>query len=100
MKTKHTSGKWISMPLNHKDLEGQFEIFVGDSDQEYMIAKVFPAEPYIGPEQSKANAKLITASPKILEALTNLVNAVSGDTIENLRIALVDAKVAIKTATE
>ena len=44
--------------------------------------------------------QLAEQKAELLEALLNLVNAVSGDTIENLKIAIVDAKAIIKKATQ
>ena len=63
----------------------------GQADQENVIRRFEAVKDFIK-EKSTAS--------EILEALHNLINAASGDTIENLKIALADAKATIKKATE
>lgn len=50
-------------------------------------------------DENLNNAKLIASSPNLLLSLFNLVNAVSGGSQEDIKIALADAKQTIKNAT-
>ena len=52
------------------------------------------------PEEAKANAKLIAASPELLEALIALVNGCLSDSESDKVVSLRKAKQIIKKATE
>ncbi len=61
--TKHTPGEWIDRGTN----------CVGTRWQ--LVASVYPMEDE-NPEEHAANARLIAASPDLLEALKDMVNLV------------------------
>jgi len=62
------------------------------NDKGKLIAEFKGKHCGIPESEMNANAKLFIASPKLYDALFNLYNAVHGDTAENLKIALSDAK--------
>lgn len=97
----HTKGKWM-VAIIGKNMHGKekYQVvadipytgtFGGDTETPICNIDQFRTH-----EEAKANTKLIAAAPELLEALLNLVNAASGDTLENLKIAIVDAKAIIK----
>ncbi len=102
MKTKHTEGEW---QILDEHLHGQFSpprvsytIGIKDKINKSPICKTI--ELWID-DTAKANAKLIAAAPKLLEALQDVVNFVSGDLIGvSLEEVLNAANKAIKEATE
>lgn len=99
METKHTKKPWVYK----KSRKGLKYIVSGEYWDSF--CKIWACTiDYNGVKshetEAEANAKLIVAAPELLEACFNLVNAASGDTIENLKIALSNAKQAIKKATE
>ena len=92
MKTKHTRGKWFERQVPGD--QRRFTVLTDFGSSTQSICHLYHRK-----GETEANANLIAAAPEMLEALHNLVNAASGDTIENLKIALADAKNIIKKAT-
>lgn len=91
--TKHTPGPWINTKEQGK-LFGSFNA-VNDEANKVTIAIVYGSNI----EEAEANAKLIAASPDLLEALDELLNCdyTSGT---HLYTAQLKAKAAIKKAIE
>ncbi len=99
MKTKHTTGPWSIDDSMAKDGRKHCLWYYIRDKVLNNLAEVKGRHCGIKNSTAEANAKLISTSPELLESLYNLVNAASGDTIENLKIALADAKGIIKKAT-
>lgn len=99
MKTKHTPAPWKVDYRYSNDKRVICSWYPIKDENGYIIAETEGDYGGIKNSTAKANAALIAAAPELLEALHNLVNAASGDTIENLKIAIADAKATIKKAT-
>ena len=88
METKHTKGEWKQQPCT----EG-IEIYSND----LAIARI--PKNYANKQEAEANAKLIAAAPKLLEALIELKSQFCGEKTPE-RLAAYKAELAIKSATE
>jgi hypothetical protein len=74
--SEHTPGPWQIEPLDcigPHDREGRADIVLWDADLEGFEVVVRAA--YFDDVQAKANARLISAAPELLEALDRLVVA-------------------------
>jgi len=100
MKTKHTPGPWKNERVPIQSQGGSNTCYKIGPFEACIYDDWMQRERGFYEDEIMANAKLIAAAPKLLEALINLVNAASGDTIENLKIALADSKATIKEATK
>lgn len=74
METKHTQGEWVAMP-NYSNNAGYIAIGVNGNEDRQWIAEAMSSHVNEGmtDEEFLANAKLISAAPDLLEALTMLI---------------------------
>ncbi len=88
MNAKHTPGPWIADGYNVRVRNGRYVAYTGPShtpDSEY---------PKQCSEEDKANARLIAASPELLEALEKAVSrqGFSNDDLISARAIIAKAK--------
>lgn len=93
MEIKHTLGEWICEIQNGVRF-GAFDA-VSKSDGSATIAIVYGQND----DERRANAKLISAAPELLEALRFFVNSGVSDSSGAYHFAVESAKSAIKKAT-
>lgn len=98
---KHTKGEWVSKPLNDAS-NGWIDIKMSDNTTITIYGKPIDKE---NPnhkivENLIANAKLIAAAPDLLEALQRFVKFVDKLNLEYESSMVLQAKDAIKKATE
>ena len=94
METKHTKGEWKKdiHPFYYYKDDVRFAIY---NETNGTIAACFGKTG----EEAEANAKLIAAAPKLLEALIELKSQFCGEKTPE-RLAAYKAELAIKSATE
>ena len=92
MSAKHTPGPW--------EHTGQGDI-VGKEDNGYGLGYVDVCSVYLRTVRGRtnANARLISAAPELLDALTEIVAAADGDGWKQLDATFAAARVAIAKAT-
>ena len=96
MEKKFTEGNW-----NVSD--DTSECYLVKSDDGGLIAFVYDGDiddEAIHMDVVQANAKLIAAAPELLDALRTLVNGCLSDSESDKVVSLINAKEAIKKATE
>ena len=98
----HTPGEWIVSKL--KNPSGDDNVYV-ETDNELVICEVGGF--VIGPEEALANARLIAASPALLEAcketsvqLSYLIEEFGEDDQEDLGYIIMRLDTTIRLATE
>lgn len=100
METKHTKGEWIITPM--KCWKGEPILITHESKTGFVIAEITNqgnSRFISNKEEAEANAKLIAAAPKLLEALIELKSQFCGEKTPE-RLAAYKAELAIKSATE
>lgn len=93
--TKHTPGPWWVDKITPKNDTHKFDICSGENER----VQRFIACTYSGLSAEKANARLISAAPELLEALTEIVSAADGDGWDQLDAGFTKARNAIAKAT-
>lgn len=103
METKHTKGEWqIGAMFEYYSKSGSITIEAkGNNSREWIAeAKGSHVNPGMGKDEWEANAKLIAAAPDLLEALQRFVDFVDKQNLDYESSMLLQAKAAIKKATE
>ena len=88
---EHTKGPWEVDELKSGNL------FIQGNSRDYTVAQVLKNH-YVDDEIHKANAKLIAASPDMLEALEGMLQAYEGDAGDTDSPACIKARAAIEQA--
>lgn len=96
----HTKGDWIAEKIGN---EGKCAIHTGDIST--LFAHTFPnryCKPQVSAEEAQANAQLIAAAPKLLEACKRLLKVAQWTEVERRTFTatpdIVIAKLAIAKA--
>lgn len=96
MKTKHTQGEWVYKNKLVDKVASQ-KIFCGKKVIVQMVAYEFFG---CSISEANANAKLIAAAPELLEALKRFIKFVDNQNLDYESSMVLQAKIAIKKATE
>ncbi len=71
MNTQHTKGPWINVANGGDDPNPAKLVIEQSGGTEYLIGEAFGSD--MGDSEAEANARLMAASPELLEALEALV---------------------------